>query len=976
MPQDDRHVRPQVGRRRHAIAMGLPALFIASACGEAAPARPTPMSPPPRSMPDAGVPEAPPDAGPPPSLAPRARATSCLDCDTGCRAGACITVDGESIRYCADACDPDLAPCVDGFHCTQIGEASFCVPPSGVCDLAAGLGATCYADSPTCLPSAEVCEGDVFHGLGYCTRPCESDGDCPDAFRCDPGDDGHPVCRAKHLAPAFRCGRSAERGCLFDADCVASEMCVRTSTRHPGVCARPCGADEVCGPGHACRPTPRGPSCLAAACDCHGAPADDDLIGAVLAQVGRSRCDVLVGPAEWTAVPAELLEDPFRLPLMMPTLSEPLRAPSEGAAIAEAAVQGTNEGNLARIARLIRDQANRLGRPAAITPVRDEATATDLATSLSALLDATGGSIDSADLMAQASAVPAELRAPLARLVEGIEAAWRVRNDAIPEGSREILFQYGPAFLASRQDGLRLDLGRSDVYELLESGIDYPSLFGGGADLVERVGSEDWAALGVAGTSTTPAPAHYLLSVDTPIGRIAVADAAASIHSAQPEGGWALLVDLGGDDIYQNAAGANDAAENAVSVLLDLGGDDQHGYVAIADPADGGRRPSDGAGRYDGDGAGPFSLSDQGRQGAGRLGFALVADLGGGNDRYESLRLSQGAGILGVGVLFDDGGNDDYVMEAVGQGAGAFGIGVLSDRSGDDRYEAYQFAQGLGYVRGAGLLVDDDGNDRYELDVGDPDFGGDPIYFSVQRPGQANASIGQGFGFGIRNDAARLYLSGGLGVLIDGAGDDRYRGSTFVQGGGFWFGAGFLIDRAGNDAYDGIWYAMGTGAHFALGALLDRAGDDQYGGELPRINVTLGAGHDYSVGCLFDAAGADVYRAARISLGAGNANGTGLFFEAGGDDAYHLRHPYAAGHAGLRENRNFGNARRRVPSWGIFVDGAGRDEYQAEFDPPPAPRDTAIWRQWQTDLADVLPEVELGLGADAEGRIYLPFEAP
>src|SRR6185369_10996939 len=103
---------------------------------------------------------------------------------------------------------------------------------------------------------------------------------------------------------------------------------------------------------------------------------------------------------------------------------------------------------------------------------------------------------------------------------------------------------------------------------------------------------------------------------------------------------------------------------------------------------------------------GPFSLSETPRQGAARLGYGMLFDLGPEADHYRSLRMSQGFGSAGVGVLYDAGG--------------------------DDTYEAYTESQGFAYVRGIGILYDTAGADKYLADNGDPMAGGDPLYLTPQ----------------------------------------------------------------------------------------------------------------------------------------------------------------------------------------------------------------------------------------------------
>jgi hypothetical protein len=96
----------------------------------------------------------------------------------------------------------------------------------------------------------------------------------------------------------------------------------------------------------------------------------------------------------------------------------------------------------------------------------------------------------------------------------------------------------------------------------------------------------------------------------------------------------------------------------------------------------------------------------------------MLLDFGTGDDAYKSLRMSQGFGMLGVGVLFDEGGNELYQSEALSQGAGHFGVGILIDGAGDGVYTSYSVSHGGVHVDAVGLLVDYDGLDVYWTSMG------------------------------------------------------------------------------------------------------------------------------------------------------------------------------------------------------------------------------------------------------------------
>ena len=213
--------------------------------------------------------------------------------------------------------------------------------------------------------------------------------------------------------------------------------------------------------------------------------------------------------------------------------------------------------------------------------------------------------------------------------------------------------------------------------------------------------------------------------------------------------------------------------------------------------------------------------SDSGfAQGSAGFGFSSLVDLA-GNNTYLSHDFSQGCGFFGVGILYDRNGDDRYRSDVMGQGAAAFGIGLLCDLEGNDSYVGNLYNQGLGFVGGMGLLIDGDGNDTFVAGEKYPDF---------REPGKAFDSFSQGFGLGYRN-----YGSGGIGVLWDAHGNDRYKSSYFSQGTSGASGVGMLLDDQGNDTYlcEGF-NSQGSGqysekeASGSIGLLLDRQGKDTY----------------------------------------------------------------------------------------------------------------------------------------------------
>jgi hypothetical protein len=374
--------------------------------------------------------------------------------------------------------------------------------------------------------------------------------------------------------------------------------------------------------------------------------------------------------------------------------------------------------------------------------------------------------------------------------------------------------------------------------------------------------------------------------VQTPLGRVLLTGRNTNIHYAQD---CALLIDFAGDDVYYGAVGSTGPAL-PVSVAIDLDGDD----------------------RYVNEHAGLPS------QGAGVLGIGMLIDCQ-GKDSYASRTFSQGCGRFGVGILCDEEGNDRYATQGFSQGAGMYGSGILLDMKGDDTYNTVYYAQGYGFSLGLGLLADVSGNDRYIADDTNLNHVGD------ETP-KHNESDAQGFGAGRRGDHTDGHnMSGGLGILHDMAGDDEYFAGVFAQGSGYWYGYGILNDMTGNDRYRGVFFNLGAAAHFAIGVLLDQSGDDR-----TDLVMTLGLGtaHDASAAFYIDSDGNDTYTMSEAddracSLGTALNNSFAVFANIRGNDTY-----TPVGNAlGYATSRHGGDWAIYAPATGLFFDIGGNDTY-------------------------------------------------
>ena len=316
------------------------------------------------------------------------------------------------------------------------------------------------------------------------------------------------------------------------------------------------------------------------------------------------------------------------------------------------------------------------------------------------------------------------------------------------------------------------------------------------------------------------------------------------------------VIDLGGNDTYREGT-CN--LNRPVLAIIDLGGNDM------------------------------FTASRPGVQGGSVLGVSIVVNAT-GNNTYSANDVAQGSTLGGAGMLFnlDDNGNDSYRARRRAQGHALCGLGVLVDRGGNDKYRAALWAQGYGAPGGFGILENVKGNDHYYC-------GGLWIDSYPEHPGYDG--WGQGVGAGIRQVA-----NGGIGVLLDGEGDDQYEVDYFGHGGGYWLGVGFCRDFGGNDrrpgttltAFDGgprrerQWtrFSNGWGCHYALGYVFDDAGDDVYGGQI----MGSGMGWDLAIGFLCNFGGNNTFNATGgMTQGVGAEGSIGVLYCYGGNNTFNGR---------------------------------------------------------------------------------------
>jgi hypothetical protein len=444
---------------------------------------------------------------------------------------------------------------------------------------------------------------------------------------------------------------------------------------------------------------------------------------------------------------------------------------------------------------------------------------------------------------------PPELRVQMGALIDAVSQANRMRESVVKSSE----LKQGGAFEGKSrktanllrdflnrwwEERLSTDPKMSRLIFALET-FDLDALYAGAIPLAR--------SLDTAADKLSNLDAEVHADWQTPLGRIAVGGKGKDTYA----GAYALVVDLGGNDVYQGPGAAS--GKDGVSLVLDLGGDDR--YTA-ADSAV----------------AGP---------GGAVLGYAGIVDMGVGKDTYEATSWAGGFGFLGVGWIDDRGGDDTYRMQLLSQGSALFGIGLLLDESGDDQFRLESLdaafksgqSQGFGGPLGAGALIDLEGNDTFvdtdtlviESDWGTQDFV-------------------QGAAWG----GAGRQWSGGLGWLLDGKGNDTYHGMAAAQGVGTGGGLGVLADDSGNDAYWSNTFCQGFGEGLGTGILYDGSGRDRYRAQ----EAAMGCGGDLGLGMLLEGSGDDVYAIepeigdSIPSVASSYRQGAGWLLDLEGNDTY------------------------------------------------------------------------------------------
>ena len=225
----------------------------------------------------------------------------------------------------------------------------------------------------------------------------------------------------------------------------------------------------------------------------------------------------------------------------------------------------------------------------------------------------------------------------------------------------------------------------------------------------------------------------------------------------------------------------------------------------------------------------------------------------------------------------------------------------------NDRYYAWTNSQAFARTLGIAICSNERGNEVYYA-------GG--VYLDAPLFSDRYQSFSQGFAIGERD----IDYAGGIAMLVDYSGNNRYLGDVYDQGVGYWYSAGFLYDGGGNDTYEMTQYGQGSGIHLAVGGLIDVSGNDSY-----TLHTGLGTGgsHDFAASILQDRGGNDQYFGNTSCYGGALTNSVAILIDRSGDDTY----------AGRRDGGiNFGRPERGFNSIGLFLDMGGNDDYLGDMD--------------------------------------------
>ncbi len=681
-----------------------------------------------------------------------------------------------------------------------------------------------------------------------------------------------------------------------------------------------------------------------------------DLLSAALDSIGFSRTDLGYSPkGYWTRFPTEI---PYKLKSFDDLFAEPLKLYDYSKSFAGAVRRYCSptyldsvDNNLYRLTYFLGVErkmggmrvygANTVDAPAGESPFIQSIENLYISGGKQTEFVTFGKKADwpdlKKDIAKQTKGLQLDIRRSLGMLVENLREAVHWREIALRNIPHEI--QQKIFYIRDIAD----TQGDGQVYypEIDDAAklIDFESLFYAGLKVAEAAEKFENAVK----LSKVDIPRDYLFDFPTPFGRI-VLKGSDNHHTDGND--CLLIVDFGGDDVYTGPVGATSRPDRGISLAIDLDGNDNYKDDELQTPS----------------------------FGAGILGVGLLYDAD-GSDRYEGKVFSQGAGFFGLGVLFDKNGTDDYKAETSAQGCGYFGIGLAIDCAGDDKYYIYGDGQGMGGVGGGvGCLADYSGDDIYTAEpssevVNRGDYHSE---FAI------NVNNAQGAGFGRRGDGSDGHSwAGGLGAIVDIKGNDQYISGNWSLGCGYWFGTGICYDGEGDDLYKSVYFTQASGAHFCNGVLVDEAGNDKHL-LYETAGAALGFGWDFTNALFIDRAGNDEYEAKIISYGLAQIRSFAFFFDMDGADSYtYNKGQEGFGAASFRDAfvkpSELHTYSYEAKSAGIFIDASGSDNYIAVENEDGSASEkysnNSIWRTLDKDH-EHYGYNNFGIGIDADsGRV-------
>lgn len=289
---------------------------------------------------------------------------------------------------------------------------------------------------------------------------------------------------------------------------------------------------------------------------------------------------------------------------------------------------------------------------------------------------------------------------------------------------------------------------------------------------------------------------------------------------------YAVLVDTGGNDTYDNNAGGNlmdhrrgPSGSAAPINAAAIGCEQVQGNFPAPNPA-----TSDciaapqvvlidkkRSGRSSDDVYGVLKSPRQTDHNPPPTGPSRLVDGDCTNSKLVRRIVLQGSGFEGNGLLIDSGGSDRYLGKTAAQGSGHVGgVGVLRDLGGTaDRYRSIRNSQGFALVGILGVLQDDGGADRYDGYMPAPK---DPNA-AFQEPGSGGVVDDTGLCDNMPRMMQGTALAGGVGLLLEQNGADTYVGAP-------------ADTQPFNPSVDLSHSSQGFGCATGVGILRDRGRDD------------------------------------------------------------------------------------------------------------------------------------------------------